>query len=55
MAGEKMTWGEFKRRMEEAGATDDSPIHIIEVYKPVAGDDFIFGTAVDSDGEINVA
>ena len=59
---ERMTWGEFKRRMEAAGAKDDSPIHYIDVYKPRAGEDFILGgredpadgRVVDSNGVIDV-
>lgn len=33
-----MTWGEFKKRAEEAGITDDMEIDYIDISNPQTGD-----------------
>ena len=35
----EMTWGEFKRRVEAAGAKDDDPIEYIDISWLEAGSD----------------
>lgn len=49
-----MTWGEFKREVERHHVTDDTPIRRIELYKPRPGENFVLGTPLNADGEIDL-